>query len=361
MDHIKKSIIAFLKNPTLKVIAIKGDWGVGKTHFWQNKIITKIFSDVEEKILLEKEYYSYVSLFNIENITDLKTKIYYESKSINNDNSKIKSYNHIELINQSTTISQQLQKIKIDNYLICLDDIERKSKKISLQTILGYISELKENYNNKIVIIFNENELSRHDKILLHKYKEKIIDASIEYKPSAEYNQNIIFKDHLYIEIIKKALEPMNVKNMRILKFIENNIDFFFKSLKNIYLSMEETVKLEVVSTIVFDTWLYYQTEINISLQELEDFFSYRIKLSEEKEIIRRKIINYGYHHLEEYEKEIINYLLEGYFNEEKLTLELQKLSEKKLKNQKLKTLMISWKNYGVSTTIISLEMIPIF
>jgi hypothetical protein len=129
MEHIKKSIIAFLENPTLNVLAIKGDWGVGKTHFWKTEIVEKIFTEEKEKILLKEVYYTYASFFNIENITELKTKIYYESKAINKESSKIKNYNHIDLINQSITISQQLQKIKIENYLICLDDIERKSKK----------------------------------------------------------------------------------------------------------------------------------------------------------------------------------------------------------------------------------------
>jgi len=56
MDHIKESIIGFLQNKNLKVLAIRGDWGVGKTYFWREKII--------KKIAIGQEFYSYVSLFN---------------------------------------------------------------------------------------------------------------------------------------------------------------------------------------------------------------------------------------------------------------------------------------------------------
>jgi len=65
----------------------------------------------------------------------------------------------------------------------------------------------------------------------------------------------------------------------------------------------------------------------------------YRIKLSEEQEQIKRKIKSYGYSYLEEYEKEIISYLTEGYFNEQKLIDEIKKLSDKRLENKKTQEL----------------------
>lgn len=326
MEHIRQSIFAFLNNKNLKVLAITGDWGVGKTYFWKNEIFNNI--PIEDK----KDYYSYVSLFNIETINDLKIKLYYESKPMLKEDSNIPQLSYIDTINKSIEAIQKLQRVKIDNYLICFDDIERKSDNLDLRTFLGYVSELKELYDNKIVIIFNYNEMTDADKQILGKNKEKVFDSQIEFSPSPDYNQNIIFEDIDYINTIKNTLKPMNVKNMRILKFIDNNIKFLMKTIEKTIVN-NATAKSEVISTITFNTWLHYQTEMKFKIENLENFFSYRIKLSEEDETIRRKIQEYGYRQFEEYEKEIINFLSLGYLNIGEFIKKIEILLEKINKN----------------------------
>lgn len=186
MEHIKQCIIDFLENDNLKVLAITGDWGVGKTYLWQK--------GVYEKFTIQQDFYSYVSLFNVETISELKTKLYYKSTPTKKENNRKYVQNNIELTNQTKNIIQQLQKIEINNYLICFDDIERKSDRLDLRTFLGYVSELKEfnDSNNKIVIIFNYNEMNFEDKKILDKYKEKIIDLEIIYKPKTKSNLEIL-------------------------------------------------------------------------------------------------------------------------------------------------------------------------
>ena len=266
MEHIKQSIFAFLKNPNLKVLAITGDWGVGKTHFWKNEILNNI--PIEDK----KEYYSYVSLFNIETINDLKIKLYYESEPMVKKDSNIAELSYIDTINKSIEAIQKLQKVKIDNYLICFDDIERKSDKLDLKTFLGYVSELKEldDGNNKILIIFNKDKINNEqEKTTLIEYKEKVFDMIINYNPTTEYNQNIIFdKDYQYSEIIKKALSKMNSKNMRILIFIRNNIDNIIKNIKE---EAHQKIKENIISNIAICTWLYYQERYEIDLESISN------------------------------------------------------------------------------------------
>ncbi|MCB1659153.1 MAG: hypothetical protein KDI39_13090, partial [Pseudomonadales bacterium] len=103
MEHIRQSIFAFLKNKNLKVLAITGDWGVGKTHFWKNEILNNI--PIEDK----KDYYSYVSLFNIETINDLKIKLYYESKPMLKEDSNIPQLSYTDTVYKSIEAIQKLQ------------------------------------------------------------------------------------------------------------------------------------------------------------------------------------------------------------------------------------------------------------
>ena len=43
MNHLEKSLEAFFSSEA-KVVVIKGDWGVGKTFFWDNYISKRIES-----------------------------------------------------------------------------------------------------------------------------------------------------------------------------------------------------------------------------------------------------------------------------------------------------------------------------
>lgn len=330
MEHIRQSIFAFLKNKNLKVLAITGDWGVGKTYFWKNDILNNI--PIEDK----KDYYSYVSLFNIETINDLKIKLYYESKPMLKEDSNIPQLSYTDTVYKSIEAIQKLQKVKIDNYLICFDDIERKSKNLDLKTFLGYVSELKEIYENKIVIIFNKNEIKdKQEHETLTEYKEKVFDMELIFNSSPEYNQDIIFKNHLYIREIKQSLKPMFVTNMRILNFIKNNIDY----LTNYIAKENEHIKLEVLSKIIFITWIFYQKEQTFNIKDLEDFFGYYKPLSKDEEKIRNQIISYGYEYFEDFHKEIINYIINGYLNIKNFTQEIAKLSKQRLEEIEKETL----------------------
>ncbi len=51
------------------------------------------------------------------------------------------------------------EKKDFENIVICFDDFERLSNKLSLKDIFGLISEIKEQKNCHIVMIFNAGEL----------------------------------------------------------------------------------------------------------------------------------------------------------------------------------------------------------
>ncbi|EGI5682111.1 hypothetical protein ABM70_004528, partial [Salmonella enterica subsp. enterica serovar Weltevreden] len=55
MIHLKETLDTFFKSNN-NVIVIKGDWGVGKTYFWEKYYQTK-------KGNINKAAYSYISLF----------------------------------------------------------------------------------------------------------------------------------------------------------------------------------------------------------------------------------------------------------------------------------------------------------
>lgn len=220
------------------VIAIKGNWGVGKTFFW-NKF--------KEENLKEKPY-AYVSLFGKDSISDIKKdviiQISVKDKHLSTVSEKIKDIkttfgfkeddSNFGLSGSVISAAMSLfQKKEFKDVVICIDDFERKSSKLDIKDILGYLSQLKEQFGCQIVLILNEDKISNDDGTY-RDYKEKIVDFEYTYNPSVEEAYKIIENELLNFKIeFKEYCNKVNLNNIRIMKKIvrvlnrlNENIDF---------------------------------------------------------------------------------------------------------------------------------------
>ncbi|EBO4461612.1 hypothetical protein DMT28_24780, partial [Salmonella enterica] len=205
MADIIKILDAFLQSDN-KVLVIKGDWGVGKTFLW-NKYYN------ENKNNLNQVAYSYISLFGKNSLPDLKKDVFHSATAIKKDKvessfihqtevaSGIYSYipwlnpkeetvhkipflkpfmkyaDNIPLLFRATNAIANLEYSLINNYLICFDDLERRGNGLSIKEIMGFIDELAQRKNCKIVLIFNEESLdNERDRYTFNSYREKIVD-----------------------------------------------------------------------------------------------------------------------------------------------------------------------------------------
>ncbi|EBY8275686.1 NTPase, partial [Salmonella enterica subsp. enterica serovar Braenderup] len=66
---INEQIADFLTTNDPEVMAIQGDWGIGKTYSW-NKVLNECKAD------LSYSRYSYVSLFGVNSLEGLKYSIF---------------------------------------------------------------------------------------------------------------------------------------------------------------------------------------------------------------------------------------------------------------------------------------------
>lgn len=220
------------------VIAIKGNWGTGKTFFW-NKF--------KEENLKEKPY-AYVSLFGKDSISDIKKdviiQISVKDKHLSTVSEKIKDIkttlgfkeddSNFGLSGSLLSAAMSLfQKKEFKDVVICIDDFERKSSKLDIKDILGYLSQLKEQFGCQIVLILNEDKISNDDGTYKD-YKEKIVDFEYTYNPSVEEAYKIIEIELLDFKIeFKEYCSKVNLNNIRIMKKIvrvlnrvSENIDF---------------------------------------------------------------------------------------------------------------------------------------
>lgn len=230
------------------VISISGEWGIGKTYFWNNFI-----KNYKEKELKYKQI-AYVSLFGINSLNDIRTsillqvsptkkKLSWVDKKIITPLKNVKSSLKLDDLSMSFgfdalgSIFTLLTSGDFENVIVCFDDFERISSNINLKDVLGLISELKEQKKCKVVMILNEKELGKLTDIekkpyseIFSLYKEKIIDYDFVFEPTLEENIKIATEKSGFRfkqETILRNLQNFNIKNIRVLEQIFRKLKKF--------------------------------------------------------------------------------------------------------------------------------------
>ncbi|MEE0866299.1 MAG: P-loop NTPase fold protein [Clostridia bacterium] len=243
MEDLVESILDYIRaDYTDYAIMINGEWGSGKTHFWNNKIRNKI-----ESLQLNGKRYTtiYMSLYGISNLEDISKKIFMETTQLMDKNLRkfmtskgqetIPEYakTGIDMANffgvtQSSNKLDYTDFFATDDKVLCFDDLERAN--VDVIDILGYINNFVEHDHIKTIIICNEkelatklkssnlemktfiatylldkqNELNKSDKPMVEKIqdkiehvfdkandyeriKEKLIGETFEYAPKFDY------------------------------------------------------------------------------------------------------------------------------------------------------------------------------
>ena len=173
MEDLVESILDYIRaDYTDYAIMINGEWGSGKTYFWNNKIRKKI----DSMQLNGKQYTTiYMSLYGISNLEEISKKIFMETTQLMDKNLR----RYMDANGQTTIpeyaktgidmanlfgISQNEEKVNYgeffstDDKVLCFDDLERAN--VDVIDILGYINNFVEHDHIKTIIICNEKELS---------------------------------------------------------------------------------------------------------------------------------------------------------------------------------------------------------
>ena len=187
--QIDKIIIDYVQSKdTDYAIMIDGEWGAGKSWYWDN-VLTEQIKKIPTKDNTEEKPSMYnvakISLFGISSVDDLRIKIFEETSAFF-ANKYVKTgakltgmvLNKVAgFFNVSETSAKDVSdllsefSVNLEHYVLCFDDLERIKIELLIE-LLGYINTLVEHDKVKVVFICNENELKDVD---YHKYKEKIV------------------------------------------------------------------------------------------------------------------------------------------------------------------------------------------
>ena len=216
MDDLLESVLDYVRSDyTDYAIMINGEWGSGKTYFWNNRIKRKI-----ESLTLNGRRYKtiYMSLYGISNLEEISKKIFIETTQLMDKDLRKYMQTHeqegipeyaktsIDMAN-FFGLSKSGEKMDYDEFCavpdkgLCFDDLERANDDDI--DILGYINNFVEHDHMKTIIICNEKELAT--KMKSENLEMKTFIATYLLDKQGELNNN----DLPMVEKIKDRIEKV--------------------------------------------------------------------------------------------------------------------------------------------------------
>ncbi len=366
-------LINFLNDENLKVLLIKGKWGVGKTHLVKNVL----------KECSKKQSY-YGSMFGISSLEQLKGQILVNAnqpqlephinksdirkgwyqKNIRNINrlfnlllswirdkspevSKIPKIDDISLLGSiKIPLSGALISIGGDlllNYLfsaaknsiICIDDLERKSSRFELDELLGFVDYLVRKLESKVILVCDEDRLIKEEgsKKSLDDYREKVVDLEILLEPTSEENINLVFGNDSDIVVIQQVLKEAGAKNIRIFR----KILWILNEIRPLMRGWHHNVYIQTIRNVVFLVLAKFDTNFPLKLQ---DIVSHNTSLSSESFFSQ-----IGYQYLD-IDTEIVRIIQTASFNKEEFTRLGKVLSEREEQKHTVEKFRKIWESY---------------
>jgi len=345
-----------------KTVMLSGTWGSGKTHFWLKEIRPQLKEKSQNNI--------YISLYGKESIGELKFEVLRKaynlevsedciSKTASMISSIAPSLGEKSLVDGFDKLNKKAKDKKAEEILksgsiICLDDFERKSTKIDLNDLFGYISQLALDYKCKIVIILNSDVFEDEEANVFKTVKEKTVNKFFYFEPSIEeLFESIYTSDNKYKRLdeyrneILSAIKETEELNARIyIQVLDNCLEWathdFSEGLRalvlnticfvkyNFMLSYFSIHKSREANTNQFNQHINYE-EINYTTHNTTKmthlYYLDNGQLIKEINIPNINIIQYLEHHAvsKKFEEERQRtYLKEIYDNKEKIRIIFQ-------------------------------------
>jgi len=353
IDLVKYQIKKFLKDSTAEVLAIKGEWGVGKTYSWQ-----KYIEEFKDECSLKS--YSYVSLFGIDSITELKKVVFLNAVDIDSvgDSPNVKGYakkiatlvkdTKIPYVSRYTggigSLINSVSQLSMNNTVICFDDLERHSKGVSIKDFMGLVSFFKEQKKCKIVLLLNE-EVGDEAFKDYQKYKEKIVDRQLNFEPTPEECFDAMFTEEFDFRCyVRECCVGLGIRNKRVIRKIVEHTKEFLELVDGFH----ESIKKQVIHSTVVLSWCYYchgEDEHNIPNFSFVNKSGVRIRIKNEDwpdERMKRwneALNQYGYSYGDEIDMAVANGIEQGFLDKERLI----SLCENKKKEIDIQESSVKW------------------
>ena len=290
VEKIEEKLLNLINQEDPFAIALTGEWGIGKTHFWKS-----FYKKNHNKFKTNK--YSYISLFGIDSLESFKYQIAINTHDTNQEKDDLsplkKTFSYLiekidfpklESKGFSLSITQSminnLISDSINNTVICIDDFERKSDKLDTREIMGIVNFLKEEKKCKIIMILHEEKSEEVE--IFKEYKEKVFDEILNIDNNLSIIKSMI-KNHEVMEVYERFYTSMGVKNLRF--YTKANKDY--KNIIDLNRNLSLTSKIRILENILIIRMVTELEKIELKTEEGEKFYAdedFLLKLDIEKD-----------------------------------------------------------------------------
>ncbi|MEI2272575.1 KAP family NTPase [Sphingobacterium sp. ML3W] len=204
-NRIENVLLNYLQTETNHAILLRGEWGSGKTHYIKNTFF-ELAKDIKtiESGATKRYRPLLISLYGAKSIDDIKDRIWlklypilenkHASNALSLFNFIIKSSDISKLITKEGFVDRLFENFekaakeinkkakenfKYDNFLLCLDDLERRNEEFTVDQLLGFVNSLVEHDNNKVILIANEEKINEEK---FKEIKEKTIGYTLHFE-----------------------------------------------------------------------------------------------------------------------------------------------------------------------------------
>lgn len=369
--NVINTITDYIHSPnSTGAILLNGPWGVGKSHYWRNKIVP-VLEEIVNKNTGNKYKCIYISLNGIKSTDDIDKQLGLAKLGLSNPklSKKTKVFNSLMISigsritglnryfgNNSSNTFDRInisEFINLENNIICFDDLERNNIQ---EEILGFINTFfVETAHIKTIIIGSEMDMKESDGY--HKIKEKVVFRTILFPDNLtglhelfqSYKHETTFYNFLLTQqnYLQGLIKEYKIKNLRSVLFALDILRKLFTNCK--FDSKREELKQSVVLFVFiivneFKTGNLLSTDCGDykELQNLSDPAYFQLMMT--NKLVKRnremrgdnteeptyEMIIYEEYALEKrreffFFSEVYDYILSGDFNEQRIVEDLAK------------------------------------
>ncbi len=359
---LSAELLRFLGSAEPEVLCITGKWGVGKTYAWNYYL-----RQAQGRDAVKLKKYAYVSLFGRNALDDVRTAIVENTvdgrvagkkpdlKSLKSVVAELRSLPGpllwlASFFPGSTRYVNSFSRalfLTVRKQIVCVDDLERVSSGLNTMNILGLVSSLKEEKSCKVVIILNQDALSKEDKKDFTAQIEKIADTIITFDPTPEEAAEIgIDKTTKFYSWLAECTQALGIVNIRVIKKIEAFCRRAYEILPNhdtrIFNQAVQTLALVVYAKLqpsdappleFIKTYNHFSSFIDRQKDNVED------QNSRFKALLRR----YNFQRFDEFDISLVEGVERGFFDEDAVKHQADKLQETLNLGDKANALKQAW------------------
>lgn len=293
--------------------------------------------------------YSYVSLFGLNKLSDLRMSVFEGRQSLKAAASSDEGWalkKIVDKISEKAKFRSRAGLLKAIPFvgnlseeeviglislaqspqqIVCIDDLERRGDGLTVKDILGFASFLKDERSCKVVIILNEEQLDDLGLTQMSENLEKVVDTSLTMQPTSNEAISVALKyDDAISKVVGTKCRSLGISNIRAIRRAEK----LLKSVAPHLTAYGDQTQNNIASSLILFSWARDQPNEAPTIEFLKSIASSWHHIvdedgndAEQEQAAKWKPLleKYGYSYTDELDLALMDSVAAGYFDMERL------------------------------------------